>query len=91
MVTDIKSRVIWLLVAGLLVGAAVLVRVWLMATGSYGQGTAAVMLLRVASVVCLISGLMLMVAIVAWPVPKPESSAKADGEPDHRSSPRGSV
>lgn len=89
MATDMKSRVIWLLVAGMLVGAAVLVRVWLAATGSYSQGTSAVMLLRVASVVCLISGLVLTGAIVAWPVPKPESAANGDGSPEPRNSPRG--
>lgn len=89
MATDIKYRIIWLLLAGSLVGAAVLVRVWLAATGSYSQGTSAVMLLRVASAVCLISGLILAGAIIAWPVPKPASPPIGDGEPESGDSSRG--
>lgn len=89
MVPDIKSRIIWLLVAALLVGAAVLTRVWLAATGSYSQETLAVMLLRVASAACLISGLVLAGAIVAWPVPRPTRPPIGDGEPESGDSPRG--
>lgn len=82
MATDIISRIIWLLVAGTLVGAAMLVRVWLAASGSYSQGTSTVMLLRVASAVCLISGLVLAGAIIAWPMPKPGVPAEDESGPN---------
>ncbi len=67
-----------LLVATALVGGAVVVRVWLAATGGYGEAALSVPL-RIASAIALFAGLMLAALAVAWPMRKPGSPAKPSG------------
>lgn len=67
MLTGIKGRIIWLLIAAALVGGAVMVRVWLAATGGYSEGSLSVPL-RAASAIALFAGLLLAALAVAWPM-----------------------
>lgn len=81
-----RRRVMVLAVAGLLVAGAVMVRVWLAATGGYSQGGLAVPL-RVVSAVALVGGFVLAGAAVAWPVRKPlgpteRVPARRDDDPE---------
>ncbi len=62
-----RTRVIGLLTGAALIAAAVLVRVWLAATGGYSDGALA-MPLRAASAIALIAGMLLAGAAAAWPV-----------------------
>ncbi|MBI3979727.1 MAG: hypothetical protein HY331_16220 [Chloroflexi bacterium] len=68
-------RVGLLLVAAVLVGGAVVIRVWLAATGSYSQGDLSLPL-RAVSGVSLVVGFVLAGAVVAWPVRKPGGPAR---------------
>lgn len=63
----LRRRVATLLVAAALIAGAVLVRVWLAATGGYSHGFLAVPL-RVASAVALFGGFLLAGLVVAWPM-----------------------
>jgi hypothetical protein len=72
--SELKHRIRLLFVAGALVAAAVLIRVWLASTGSYSSGGASVPL-RVVSAVTLAVGFLMAAAVVAWPMRKV-------GEPD---------
>lgn len=65
-----EGRLALLLLAALLIGAAVVTRVWMAATGVYSQGDLALPL-RAASAVALVSGFLLAGATVAWPMKKP--------------------
>lgn len=56
-----------LLVAAALIAGAVVVRVWLAATGGY-SGVPLSVPLRVASAVALFTGLLLAALAVAWPM-----------------------
>ncbi|MBI4328802.1 MAG: hypothetical protein HY685_02930 [Chloroflexi bacterium] len=76
MVTGVKGRITWLLVAAALVGGAVVVRVWLAATGGYSGSPFAVPL-RLGSAVALFLGLALAGLVVAWPM-------KGPGRPEDR-------
>ncbi len=69
MLGDLNVRIALLLIAALLVAGAVVVRVWLAATGGYSEGDLALPL-RVVSAVALVSGFLLAGAVVAWPVRK---------------------
>lgn len=62
-----KGGITVLLVAGALIAMAVVVRVWLAATGSYGDAGLPVML-RIGSAAALVVGLLLAGLAVAWPV-----------------------
>lgn len=66
MLTGFKGRMMALLVAATLVGSAVMVRVWLAATGGYSQGSS--IPFRVASGIALFAGLLLAALTVAWPM-----------------------
>lgn len=80
MATGLKGRAVALLIAAALVGGAVVVRVWLAATGGYSEGAIA-MPLRVASAIALFAGLVLGGLTVAWPMRKtrgPEKSNKGE-------------
>ncbi len=72
MATEFRGRVIALLVAAFLVGGAVVVRVWLAATGGYSQAAYAAPL-RVASAIALFGGLLLAGLAAAWPVRRPRA------------------
>lgn len=75
MLTGFRGRITVLLVAAALVGGAVTIRVWLAATGAYGQGSS--IPLRVVSAVALFGGLLLAGLAVAWPMGKaPKSGGK---------------
>jgi hypothetical protein len=65
--TGLKGRITMLLVAAALIAGAVVVRVWLAATGGYRDGTLS-MPLRVGSAVALFSGFLLAALAVAWPM-----------------------
>ncbi|MFQ5875085.1 MAG: hypothetical protein ACE5JL_14995 [Dehalococcoidia bacterium] len=67
MVAGLKGRMVTLLAAAALVGGAVVVRVWLAATGGYSEAAYAVPL-RVASAIALLAGLLLAGVAVAWPM-----------------------
>lgn len=73
---EFRRRVQALLLAACLVGAAVVARVWLAATGGYHQGALS-LALRAASGLALLSGLALAALAVAWP----ESRRRASGPP----------
>lgn len=70
---DMRARLVLLLLAALLVAGAVVVRVWLAASGGYSQGGLALPL-RVGSGVALVVGLLLAGAVVAWPMRKSGAS-----------------
>ena len=67
MATGLKGRIVLLLAAAALVGGAVVVRVWLAATGGYSEEGIA-MPLRVVSGVALFLGLVMAGLTVAWPM-----------------------
>ena len=67
MATGLKGRIVALLAAAALVGGAVVIRVWLAATGGYSEGGLAVFL-RAISAVALFAGLLLAAVAVAWPM-----------------------
>lgn len=69
MVTGLKGRMVTLLAAAALVGGAVVIRVWLAATGGYSEAAYAVPL-RVVSAIGLFAGLLLAGVAVAWPMRK---------------------
>ncbi len=75
MIAGMKGRVTVLLVAAALIGGAVVARVWLAATGSYGD-TGLPVMLRVGSAIGLAVGFLLAGAAVAWPMRKAEARAK---------------
>lgn len=81
MVTGIKERVAGLLVAAALVGGAVVIRVWLAATGGYSGGGFAVPL-RLGSAIALFLGLVLAGLVVAWPMTSSRSPRPLDGQDD---------
>ncbi|MEE9199615.1 MAG: hypothetical protein V3U26_07465 [Dehalococcoidia bacterium] len=64
---ELKGRIAVLLVGGALIAVAVLLRVWLAATGGYTEGSLSVFF-RIGSAVALIVGLLLAGASVAWPM-----------------------
>lgn len=79
--SDMKVRFILLLLAALLVAGAVVVRVWLAASGGYSQGGPALPL-RVGSAVALVGGLLLVGAMVAWPMQRPGGPTGRRSGPD---------
>jgi hypothetical protein len=68
--TGFKGRMMALLLAAVLVGSAVLVRVWLAATGGYSEGGLSLPL-RAISAVALFAGLALAALAVGWPMRRP--------------------
>ncbi len=79
--TGLKARMVSLLVAAVLIGGAVVIRVSLAATGGYTQGGLALPL-RIVSIIALFLGLVVAGLAVAWPMrgadklPPPESSGQ---------------
>ena len=67
MLTGIKGRIAILMSAAVLVGGAIVVRVWLAATGGYNDAPMA-MTLRVSSGISLFLGFLLAALTVAWPM-----------------------
>lgn len=84
MSADVRGRILGLLVAALLVGSAVGIRLWLAATGSYSRGDGA-MVLRSASALALAGGFILAAAVVAWPMAKGNPAGKKRGTPERSS------
>lgn len=79
MLTGLRGRMMALLVAAALVGGAVVVRVWLAATGGYSQESS--IPFRVASGIALFAGLLLGAFTVAWPMRKPRKPERRPEPP----------
>ncbi len=79
MLTGFKGRMMALLIAAALVGSAVMVRVWLAATGGYSQESS--IPFRVASGIGLFAGLILAALTVAWPMGKPRTPERTPETP----------
>lgn len=69
-----------LLVAAALIAGAVVVRVWLAATGGYREGSVAVPL-RVVSAVALFGGFLMAGLAVAWPMRAARDQHRRPGTP----------
>ncbi len=79
MFQGLKGRITVLLIAAALVGGAVVVRVWLAATGGYSQGWS--IPFRAASGIALFAGLLLAGLTVAWPMGKPRKPERRPETP----------
>ncbi|MBI2171182.1 MAG: hypothetical protein HYU30_04065 [Chloroflexi bacterium] len=78
MAAGLKGRIVALLAAVALVGGAVVIRVWLAATGGYSAGGLSISL-RAMSAVALFAGLLLAALAVAWPMRKPGGPPRPEG------------
>ncbi|GEM_PF-4762854 len=79
MATGLRNRIIALLIAAALIGAAVAIRLWLAATGAYVGGAHSGPL-RVLSAVALFAGMAVAGVTVAWPMRKPPEAADRRGD-----------
>lgn len=64
-----------LLLGGAFIAVAVVLRVWLAATGGYSEGDLAVPF-RIVSAVALVAGFLLAGAVVAWPMRRATNSSR---------------
>lgn len=79
MLGDMRKRVTVLLVGAAFIAAAVVVRVWLAATGGYSESSLAVPL-RIGSAVALVVGFLLAGAAVAWPMQRPKDPRESHAD-----------